>query len=541
MGRIAKYTRRGFLIGSFAVAGGVGFGVWEKLRVLPNPLAPEAGGVALNPYLIIAPDGISVIAPRAEMGQGVQSTLAALVAEELDVDPTGLKVLHGPPAQTYYNAALLAGHATYDDQAAPGPFQAFVSSAVEVLPKMLGLQVTGGSTSMVDGFEKMRLAGATARETLKLAAAARLGVAAQALRTRAGAVIAPDGTTLSYGELAADAAGIDPPRGVALRPPSAWKYLGRDVPRADAPAKSTGTALFGADQRLQGMRFATVRICPRLGAGMVSFDASAAENMPGVERVLDLGDGIAVVASNTWLAFQAAEAVEIEWEEAPYPQTSDALWRAVEAALDGPPNLVVDESGDVGAAEAGDVISAEYRAPYLAHATMEPMNATAWLRDGKLDIWCGIQAPLLGRDKAAAAVGLDKRDVTLHVPFLGGGFGRRTEPDAAVLAARVAAAMPGVPVKVMWSREEDMRHDFYRPAAVARMRGAVRDGKAVMLDAHIAAASVTRQSAVRAAGFAPPGPDRLHLDGAIDQPYAIANTRFSGYLADVAVPVGYWR
>ena len=541
MGRIAKYTRRGFLIGSFAVAGGVGFGVWEKLRVLPNPLAPEGGGVALNPYLIIAPDGISVIAPRAEMGQGVQSTLAALVAEELDVDPAALTVLHGPPAQTYYNAALLAGHATYRDQDAPGLFGALAASAREVLPKMLSLQVTGGSTSTVDGFEKMRLAGATARETLKLAAAARLGAAAGTLRTRAGAVIAPDGAALPYGELAADAAGIETPRGVELRPRSAWRYLGRDVPRADTRAKSTGTAMFGADQRLPGMRFATVRMSPRLGAGMVSFDASAAENMPGVERVLDLGDGIAVVASNTWLAFQAAEAVDIQWQEAPYPETTEGLFRAVAAALDGEPNLVVSESGDIAAAGPGDRISAEYRVPYLAHATMEPMNATAWLREGRLDIWCGIQAPLLGRDKAAAAVGLDAADVTVHVPFLGGGFGRRTEPDAAVLAARVAAAMPGVPVKVMWSREEDMRHDFYRPAAVARMTGVVRDGRAVMLDAHIGAASVTKQSAARAAGFTPPGPDRLHLDGAIDQPYAIANTRFSGYLADVAVPVGYWR
>ncbi len=542
MGRIARYTRRTFLVGTAALAGGVAFGIWEKLRVLPNPLKPEEGAATLNPYLIVGADGITVIAPRAEMGQGVQSTLAALVAEELDMDPVSLTVLHGPPAQVYYNGALLSGHATYRDTATPGLFEAAADALSEIMPKALSLQVTGGSTSMVDGFEKMRIAGAAARETLKRAGAARLGVGVDALQTRDGAVVAPDGRKLSYGALAGEAAALDLPKSVELRPQSAWKYLGRDTPRADTLAKSTGTARFGADMRLPGMRFATVRICPRLGAGMVSFDASAAEAMPGVEKVLDLGDGIAVVATNTWLAMQAAEAVEIVWEEAPYPPTTEALERDIAAALDGKANTVFRESGDVAAAlGSGEVVRAEYRVPYLAHATMEPMNATAWLRDGALDIWCGVQAPLLARDRAAKVAGLKAGDVTVHVPFLGGGFGRRTEPDAAVLAARVAVQMPGVPVKVMWSREEDMTHDFYRPGAVARMAGVVRDGRAEAFDAHIAAPSVSRQSTARIVGFAPPGPDKLHLDGAIDQPYGIANKRISGYLADVAVPVGFWR
>ncbi len=542
MGRVAKYTRRAFLVASVAVAGGVGFGVWQYKRTLPNPLEPDAGAVALNPFLIIDQRGVTIIGPRAEMGQGTQSTLAALVAEELDVAWEDVRVEHGPPAQAYYNSALIAGHKTYKHDDA-GVMTGLAKAAAEVLPKMLGMQVTGGSTAMIDGFEKMRRAGATARETLKLAAARQLNVAVSTLRTEDGAVIAPDGTTLSYASLAEAAAKIDPPGDVTLKPASDWKYLGRDMPRADMVAKCTGTAEFGADVRLPGMRFATVRINPRLGGGMVSFDATAARDMAGVEAILDLGDGIAVVASNTWLAMQAADAVEIDWESAPYPETTDEILQVIAAAFEDKPNAVPQDLGDVEAAMAtATTIEAEYRVPYLAHATMEPMNATALFEPGeRLDIWCGNQAPLVARDKAAKIAGLKKGQVHVHVPFLGGGFGRRAEADAALLAARVAVQMPGVPIKVMWSREEDMRHDFYRPAAVARMRGAVADGTALAFDGRIAAPSVTRQSMQRIAGFAPPGPDKEHLAGAIDQPYAIPNYRIAGHLAEVAVPIGFWR
>ncbi len=548
MGRLARYTRRAVLLGSAAVAGGVAFGYWQYRRELPNPLRPAPGQAVLNPYLIIDAEGITVIAPRAEMGQGNQSTLAALVAEELEVPWDAVRVLHGPPAQAYYNGALIAGHRTFRDGDA-GVMQGLAEAAGEILPKMLGMQVTGGSTAVIDAFDKMRLAGASARETLKVAAARRLGLPVAALAAAGGAIRAPDGTVLGYGELAEEAARIEPVRGVALKPRAQWKLLGRSLPRTDMVAKCTGTAEFGADIRLPGMLFATVRMNPKLGGGMVSFDAGAAEAMPGVEAVLDLGDGIAVVARNTWLAFQAAEAVRIDWGEAPYPPATGRIMAEIARALDDRPNSVLQDVGDVegalsGAAESGNatVIEAEYRVPYLAHATMEPMNGTALFVPGeRLDIWCGTQAPLLARDKAAKIAGLKKDRVHVHVPFLGGGFGRRAEPDAALLAARVAVQLPGVPVKVMWSREEDMRHDFYRPAAIARMRGAVAGGRALALDAKIAAPSVSRQSMQRIAGFAPPGPDREHVAGAIDQPWAIPNYRIAGHLADVAVPVGFWR
>lgn len=319
MANWGKIARRSFLIGSAAVAGGVAFGVWQYRRALPNPLETGEGEVALNPWIIIDQQGVTLVAARAEMGQGVYTTLPALLAEELDVAWEDVRVIHGPAAQAYYNAGLMshALPATDYDRTA---WQEMMVEAMSVLPKMIGLQVTGGSTSTLDAYEKLRQAGATAREVLKQAAAARLGLPVEALSTENGRVIAPGGIELSYAELAQDAAGIDPPRRVALRPASSWKYLGRSMPRLDMVEKVTGRAEYGIDKRLPGMRFATVRMCPRLGGEMRAFDASAAEAMPGVERVIDLGTGVAVVATNTWLAMRAAEAVEIDWGPAPLPR-----------------------------------------------------------------------------------------------------------------------------------------------------------------------------------------------------------------------------
>jgi isoquinoline 1-oxidoreductase beta subunit len=539
-GRIARRT---FLIGSAAVAGGVAFGVWQYRRDLPNPLTPGEGRVALNPWLVIDGDGVTVVAARAEMGQGVYTTLPALVAEELDVAWEDVRVVHGPAAQAYYNGAVTT-HALPINDYERTAFHEAIIEAMTVMPKMAGLQITGGSTSALDAFEKLRTAGATARETLKLAAAERLDLAPDALQTREGRVIAPGGIEIPYADLAETAAGIDPPRRVALRPAAQWRYLGREMPRLDMVAKATGTAEFGIDVRLPGMKFATVRMSPRLGGQMESFDPGPALAMPGVERVIDLGTGIAVVATNTWLAFRAAEAVEIEWGPAPYPDTTDEMMAAIRASLDAPANSTLRDDGDVAGMEAGGddrVIEADYTVPFLAHATMEPMNATALFTGNALEIWTGSQAPGVAERRAGEAVGLGAERVTCHVTYLGGGFGRRGETDFAVLAARVAAEMPGTPVQVAWSREEDMRHDFYRPAAMARMRGFIRGGFAQGLDARVAAPSVTRQSMSRLAGFAPAGPDKGHVEGIFNQPYAIPNYRVTGHLTELAVPIGFWR
>ncbi|MFW8594785.1 molybdopterin cofactor-binding domain-containing protein [Cribrihabitans neustonicus] len=540
MASIGKIARRSFLIGSAAIVGGVAFGAYAVSRPAPNPLRPGAGGAALNPFVLIDAEGVTLIAPRAEMGQGVQTSWAVLIAEELDVELDQIRVLHGPAAKAYYNSAFI-GDALPGKGYDSGNFAHAVGEALGHLGKPLRLHGTGGSTSMKDGYERMRRAGASARESLKQAAAARLGVDRAALTTKGGAVITPDGARIPYTELAEEAARLDPVQ-ADLRPKSEWRLIGKTQPRLDMVAKATGTAEFGIDVRLPGMKFASLRMNPRQGGGMAGFDASAALAMPGVEQVLDLGNGIAVVARNTWIAMQAAEAVEIGWEAAPYPATTEGIFAEIEQAFEAKPNSVMRDDGDADALpEGAQEITADYRVPYLAHATMEPMNATALLEDGKLTVWCGNQMPLFTQMKCAEEAGLDSEQVDIRTTYLGGGFGRRAEVDYAVLATRVARQMPGVPVQLTWSREEDMRHDMYRPGAMARMRGAVKDGAAVVMDGKVAAASPVAQAMQRLAGLSPAGPDKVHVEGFFNAPYAIPNFRMAGHLADVAVPVGFWR
>jgi isoquinoline 1-oxidoreductase beta subunit len=281
---------------------------------------------------------------------------------------------------------------------------------------------------------------------------------------------------------------------------------------------------------------------PRLGSPMKSIDASAALNMAGVEKVIELEGGFAVVATNTWLAFQAADAVEVEWVAAPYPAEQDAIWTAIEDSFNTKPNSQLRDDGDADAPITGATeINAEYRMPFLAHSTMEPMNATALFTGDTLEVWCGNQGPTLMRDKCAEAIGLDAEQVTLHTTLMGGGFGRRSEIDFGVLAAKVAKEMPGVPIQLTWTREEDMSHDAFRPAIMGRYKGAVKDGKAVLLDAKVAGPSVTASAMKRLMGFSAAGPDKVHVEGAFDQPYKIPNYRVSGHLTEMDIPLGFWR
>ena len=540
MSRLGKIARRTFLIGSAAIVGGVAFGAYYVNRPAPNPLQPAEGEAALNPFVLIQQDGITLISPRAEMGQGVHTTWAALIAEELDVELADVRVMHGPAAQAYYNSALM-GEGLPNKGYDISNFQHNLGEMIGVMGKVLSLQVTGGSTSMKDGYERMRLAGASARETLKEAAAQQLGVDRATLRTEAGRVIATDGTEVPYTELAVAAAALDPVS-ADLRDPADWRLLGHTQPRVDMVSKSTGTAEFGCDVRLPGMMFASVKMNPRLGGPMTGFDASAAEAMPGVERIVDLGTGVAVVANNTWTAIQALEAIDFDWGEAPYPADTDGIFDQIATAFEGSPNSSMRDDGDVSEIPAGATeVTAEYRLPFLAHATMEPMNATALYQDGTLELWCGNQAPTFVARAAGAAVGVEPENVTLHTTLLGGGFGRRAEMDFAVYAARVAAEMPDVPVQLSWSREEDMTHDFYRPGAIARFRGAVQDGQAVLLDGQIAAQSAAQEALQRLANIPPAGPDKVLVEGAFNQPYAIPNYRIRGYVAPAGVPVGFWR
>jgi len=546
-------TRRRFLIGSAAVAGGVAFGIHARLddADLPDVLGAAPNDIVLNPWVVISDSGITVITPRAEMGQGIHTTLAALVAEELDVPMSQVRAEHGPASIAYANPAAVTLGLPFPEYTST-PLQTATKRAAGAVAKLVGVQMTGASSSTRGAFETMRSAGAAARETLIAVAAERLDVAEDALSTDGdGAVLAPDGRRIAYGALAADAATRRPPRNPALKSRADWRHLGTSLPRLDMRPKVTGEALFGIDTRIDGMSYGAVRMSPRLGGEMIGFDARRAERLPGVEHIVDLGNGVGVIATSTWRAFRAVSAIDVEWGDAPYPPETEGLMAAIARAFDDEPDSSLRDDGDAGKAlgdaraQGVDIIEAEYRVPYLAHATMEPMNATARViagdGDTRVDVWAGNQVPTVVRDNAARIAGVEARDVHVHTPYLGGGFGRRAEYDFTDLAVRLALRVPGRAVKLTWTREEDMRHDFYRPAAIARLRGALDGGRPHVLEARIASPSVYAAQSVRAAGFAAPGQDKLLVEGAFDQPYAVPHYAVHGHVADVAVPIGSWR
>jgi len=544
MSKLGTITRRTFLFGSVAIAGGVGFGYYKYKLPHENPL--EVGladsDAALTPYVLIDKSGISIIAPRAEMGQGVQTTLAALVAEELDVSLEQVTVIHGPASAAYFNAAVLEEaipFASIDTSAMANRVRNFV----HVPAKLLGLQITGGSSSVADAYEKMRVAGAAARNVLLKTAAKRLDIVQSSLTTKNGNVIDSHGRSLSYIELASDANGIEPDEVLSLKPKSEWKILGKSQNRIDVPAKSTGTAEFGIDVDLPNMMYASIRVNPRLGAAMNSFDAEKAKGMQGVKKVVAIDNGVAVIASNTWYAFKAVNAIECDWAQADYPVDTAAHLSVVESSFTSEnQDSQFRTDGDVEAAlgKANKVISAEYKVPYLPHAPLEPMNATAWLRDGKLDVWAGTQIPTQALKEAMTITGLDESNINIHTTLMGGSFGRRLEMDYIVQAIKVAAAMPGTPVKLTWTREEDMTHDNYRPIGMARFKAVVDDKGPTAIDLQLAGASVNASQMGRL-GIPAAGPDIAIVQAAWEQPYGVENFRVTGYRVNNDFPVSSWR
>jgi isoquinoline 1-oxidoreductase beta subunit len=543
MSRAGRIARRTFLIGSAAVAGGIAFGIYAYRREPINPLLKGLGDgqAALTPYVRLDQNGVTVITPRADLGQGAYSVLAALVAEELDLAWGDIKVDPGSPSPAYYNGTAAAEGfpiAATDDGFIARNARLFG----DVVGKFIGLQITGGSSTVPDAYNKMRVAGAVARETLLLAASRQTGIARTELRTSNGAVITPDGRSLSYASLAAEAARIDLPSSVRLKPEAEWRYLGKPMRRIDMVAKSTGTATFGIDLRMPGMVYATVRTNPRLGGGMRGYDASAAETSRGVIRIVPITGGVGVIADNTWRAFKAASLVEFDWGPAPYPATSSAMFEAVAASFaPARQDSRFKNEGNVDAALAGaGVIAAEYKVPYLAHAPLEPMNAVAELKDGRLDIRTSTQIPLFVVAAAASMTGLRAENIHLHAQMAGGSFGRRLEDDYVRQTIELAKAFQGRPIKMTWTREEDMTHDFPRPLGMARMRGAVKDGKVEAYDLSIAYPSVTASQSGRL-NMRVPGPDVAIVAGAWDQPYRIPHYRVTGYRVPALVPVSSWR
>ncbi|PWQ95751.1 xanthine dehydrogenase family protein molybdopterin-binding subunit [Leucothrix arctica] len=547
MSTLGKITRRTFLVASAAIVGGVVFGTYKYKQALPNPLldgddAAQPDFATLNPYLKIDQEGVTVITPRAEMGQGIQSTLAMLVAEELDLDWKTIKTEHGPASNSYYVGIMMEAMAAhmYDHSDKANVFR----DLTQIPSKFLGMQITGGSMSTPDGFVKMRSAGASARLALTLAAAQQWNVKATTLKTEDGYVINPaNGEKLAYTALAVKAAAIEAPAEPPLRDPSQWRYIGKSVPRIDIPAKTDGTAEFAIDVKQLDMLHATVKMSPRFGAGIKSSDTSKAESMAGVEKIITLDDnGFGVVANNTWRAFKAADAIEVEWNEPSYPKDQEGIFKIYEDSFSAKPNGSFDEKGDVELvfADAGEQVQAEYRVPYLAHATMEPMTAVAQVKDDRIDIWTGSQAPTAFRDAIIALSGLAAEQIHIHTTFLGGGFGRRFETDFITSAYKIAKQMDGKPVKVTWSREEDMRHDVYRPAAIARFRGVMGDKKPRALDVQIASPSIMKSMSKRSPTPAL-GADPLVAEGTAGQPDAIENVRIRTYTPELDIPVGFWR
>ncbi|MFB9262824.1 molybdopterin cofactor-binding domain-containing protein [Bradyrhizobium erythrophlei] len=543
MSRAGKIARRSFLAGSAAVAGGVVFGIYAYKRTPANPLLEdlEDGQVALTPYVRIDRSGVTIITPRADVGQGVYSVQAALVAEELDLAWEQIKVDPGPPSAAYYNGKVLAEGLPF--AATDGSFLAREARAFgDVLGKLLGVQVTGGSSTVADAYEKMRMAGAVAREVLLLAAAKQTGIGKADLKTRDGAVVTPDGRSLSYASLAATAATIAVPTSVKLKPESEWRYLGKVMPRIDMVAKCTGTAAYGIDLRIPGMVYATVRTNPRLGGGVKSYDSGEAAKAKGVIKIVPITGGVGVIADNTWRAFKAVNLIKFDWGPAPYPASSEAMFETVAASfIPARRDSRLKDEGNVEAAlTSTSVIEAEYRVPYLAHAPLEPMNVVVQLKDGRLDIWTGTQIPIFLVHGAASVSGLGAEDVHLHAQMSGGSFGRRLEDDYVRQAIELAKAYPGRPIKMTWTREEDMTHDFPRPLAVARMRGGVKDGKVDAYDLGIACPSVNASQLGRQ-NLSIPGPDVAIVAGAWDQPFKIPNYRVTGYRVPELVPISSWR
>ena len=501
-------SRRNFLKTSSIATSGLVMGF-----ALPGTIGQAlAAGTVYTPnaWVHIADDNtITLISARSEMGQGVYTSMPMLIAEELNVDITRIKVAIAPPGAIYANA-------------------------------LLGAQITGGSTSVRDGWEKLRLGGAQVREMLISAAAQKWGVDRSTLKADNGMVLGADGKKATYGELAEGASKLPVPEKVALKDPKDFKIVGKRVKRLDTPAKVNGTAEFGIDVKLPGMVYASLEQCPVIGGKVKSFDASAAKGMPGVIDVVQIPDGVAVVASSYWQAQKARKSLVVQWDEGPGAALDhNTVLAGNRTALASGKVLPIGKAvGDVGAAMRGaaKTMQAEYITQMQAHAPLEPMNWTASFAGGKCLLIGPTQFQQGAQGAVAAALGIKPEDIELRTTFLGGGFGRRIELDFIVQAAQISKAV-GRPVKLLWSREDDMTHDFYRPAGLNQIKaGLDAQGMPVALHFKVASQSVTQ----RAFGLPKDTFDAFMAEAAV-APYEVPNTQHDLIIHDTGIRVGYWR
>ncbi len=510
-------NRRVFLKAGAAAGGGLLVGL-SLPRGLGAQESAAPGGPKYPPeaFVRIAPDGTTtVIVGRSEMGQGVYTALAMLLCEDLDADWSKVRVESAPVAAVYNNTAF-------------------------------GIQATGGSTTTWSSWDQMRTVGATARAMLVAEAAARWSVAPDSCRTQNGVVShPPSGRSFRYGELAEAAAKRTAPASVVLKDEKAFTLIGKPVRRLDTPEKLDGRAQFGLDVKRPGMLTAVVARPPVFGGKVRSVDAAAARAVRGVKDVAEVPSGVAVIADGFWPAQQGREALKIEWDDGPNASFSTDSLRAEYAALAKTPGLVAKREGgpiDEALSGAAKRLEAEYEVPYLAHATMEPLNCVVDLRADGCTLWTGTQFQTFDRAAAATAAGLRPEQVEIHTMFLGGGFGRRANPasDWIVEAVEVAKRAKA-PVKVVWTREDDTRGGYYRPFWYDRIAGGLDVAGNPVAWRH----TIVGQSIIAGTPFEPgmvkDGIDSSSVEGAADLPYAIPSLHVELHSPKKGVPVLWWR
>jgi isoquinoline 1-oxidoreductase beta subunit len=507
-----EVSRRALLTGG--LAGGFLFAFHLPVRAVNEPVQPPDvtdGKFAPNAFIRIDNAGkTTLVMPQVEMGQGVYTAVAMILAEELDADFVQLTLEHAPPNDKLY------GNPTF------------------------GLQVTGNSNSIRAFWKPLREAGAGARAMLVQAAAREWQVEPASCTTANGEVTHKDsGRKLAYGALALAASSQTPPKDVALKDPNNFTLIGKPLKRFDTPDKVNGKAVYGIDAMLPDMKFATLAACPVFGGKVGKVDDSAARKIPGVRKIVVLDDMVAVVGDHMWAAKKGLDALVIDWDEGPNARISSKdIWQDLRSASqkDG---AVAKSEGDIAKGLAtGDKLEASYELPFLAHATMEPLSATVHLKPDSCEIWTGTQIMTRVQSEAAKAAGLPVEKVIVNNHLLGGGFGRKLEPDMVVAAVRVAKQVDG-PVKVVWTREEDIQHDIYRPVYRDTIAATLSGGKIVGWKYRVTGSSVI-------ARWLPPafqkGIDIDAIDSAADMPYDIPNIHVEYVRAEPpAVPTGFWR
>ena len=509
--------RREFLKVSIGAGGGLLLGF--RLGGTGETLALQNGSAASfapNAFVRIGTDErVTVIVNHSEMGQGVYTSLPMLLAEELDADWNKVG-FESAPVDAKYNHPVF------------------------------GMQMTGGSSSVWSGFEQFRQAGAAARAMLVAAAAQQWNVDPSKCRTDSGAVFDPSNRKLTYGQLAEAAAKLTPPAQVPLKDPKTFKLIGKPAKRLDTSDKVNGKAVFGIDVKMPRMLIAVVARAPIFGAKVRAFDDSRARSMAGVRRIVAVPSGVAVIADSFWQAKMARDAIHIDWDEGTMSSfnTNQMMQQFREQAKLTGKSVRRDGDADATLAKAAKKLEAVYEVPYLSHAMMEPLNCAVDLRPESCEIWTGTQFQTVDRANAAKTAGLPDEKVQIHTTFLGGGFGRRANPqsDFVVEAVHVAKAA-GVPVKVIWTREDDMQGGWYRPAFLHAIAGAIdANGKAVAWRSRIVGQSIMAGTPFEGmADLKGKGYDPSSVEGADDLPYEIPNLAVESHQMEVRVPVQWWR